>query len=192
MAHGLRIKGHPIHPMLVGLPVTFYISTLLGDAAYVVTGNLFWYQLAWLANMMALGFGALAALTGLVEYFTIPRHTRAKRTANSHALLNSGILVLFLAAFLIRSTDGFAVPDIAPPAVRVFALTGLSLIGVVALTVAGWLGWELVYRHRVGVECVAGATAKTFQKGPVFNEPELDTDRNLDEERPPTNPGDAH
>lgn len=191
MAQGLRIKGHPLHPMLVGFPVAFYITTLIGDVAYVSTGTLFWFQLAWFANLLALGFGALAALAGAAEYFTVPRRTQAKHTANSHALLNLGIFTLFLAGFLIRSADTFGLPDTAPPMTRLYALTGLSLIGVAALSVAGWLGWDLVYKHRIGI---AGPekTAQPTQKGPVFNESDYETQRGRDEQRPPINPNDAH
>ena len=178
--------------MLVGLPVTFYITTLIGDVAYVSTSTLFWYQLAWFSNLLALGFGALAALAGVAEYFTIPRRTEAKHTANTHAILILGIFTLFLAGFLIRSADTFGLPDMAPPMSRLYALTGLSLIGVAALAVAGWLGWDLVYKHRIGI-AGAGKTAQPkMQKGPVFNESDYERPRGRDEQRPPTNPGDAH
>jgi uncharacterized membrane protein len=177
--------------MLVVLPVTFYITTLIGDVASLATRQLFWVQLAWFTNLMAVGFAALAAIAGLVEFTTIPRKTHAQRTAIAHGLLNVGIVVLFTAALIFRSPEGFSIPDVVPEDSRMVALTVLSLIGVGALTVAGWLGWDLVYHHRIGVTPAAEKITTRYQKGPIFNEPGWEAEPRNEEERPP-NPKDAH
>ncbi len=45
--HGkIKIAGHPVHPMLVALPVACYAGTLAGSAVYAANGHLFWLNLA--------------------------------------------------------------------------------------------------------------------------------------------------
>ena len=137
-----QIAGHPIHPMLVPFPIVCFVGTLITDIAYYVTANMLWADFsAWLVTIGVI-MGLLAAVAGLIDFLS-NRLIRAQRPAWPHMLGN--ILVLVLASFnvLVHSRDDWT--SVVP--------TGLVLSAMVVLIlpVTGWLGWSMVYRHRVGV-----------------------------------------
>jgi uncharacterized membrane protein len=85
--------------------------------------------------------GALvAAVPGFVDYLTLTG--RAGRIATWHMVLNLGAVALFAVNALVRTRVGL---ESKWP-------LGLSLIGIVGVLVSGWLGGEMVYVERVGVE----------------------------------------
>jgi uncharacterized membrane protein len=88
--------------------------------------------------------GALvAAVPGLIDYFSIDE-AAMKKIANLHMAVNLGAVAIFAINLWIR----FRVP-----AERYLPL-GMSLVGVLAIGVGGWLGGEIVYIKGMGVEAV--------------------------------------
>src|SRR5579859_5075794 len=70
---GLRstaaIAGHPLHPLLITLPVGFLIGALLSDLGFFGTADAFWARAsAWLIGAGLVG-GALAAIAGFTDFF---------------------------------------------------------------------------------------------------------------------------
>ncbi|MBX5227695.1 DUF2231 domain-containing protein [Rhizobium sp. NLR9b] len=138
----LSIAGHPIHPMLIPFPVAAFVGTLVVDIVYARSGDPAWA----VATNWMLGAGlvmaALAAVAGLIDSFGDSR-IRDLRDAWFHMIGN--VIVVLIEAFNLgrRLAEGgdFIVP------------TGLvlSLIATALLLFNGWKGWEMVYRHRVGV-----------------------------------------
>ena len=50
-----KIAGHPIHPMLVAFPITFYVLTLVGFIVYAtISPDIFWYKLSYFLNYAAI------------------------------------------------------------------------------------------------------------------------------------------
>ena len=97
---------------------------------------------------------AAAAIPGLIDWATLT-DAAAVKVANWHARVNIIGLVIFIASFYLRTTSG------AKWIVRMPVLPFiLSLVGVVGLSIAGYLGGELVFRHGVAVNVQAGAPAK--------------------------------
>ena len=137
-----KIAGHPIHPMLIPFPIAFFVGTLAADIAYSQGGDPFWA----LAGRWLLGAGlimaALAALAGLTDFLSEPR-IRALRAAWHHMIGNvlAVLIELFNLWQRLAHGDGFILP------------TGLILSAIVTLLLLynGWRGWEMVYRHRVGI-----------------------------------------
>lgn len=137
----LQIAGHPIHPMLIPFPVAFFVSVFVCDVAFKSSSFALWATAAlWLLGA-GLVMAALAALAGLTDFLGEPR-IRALNDAWWHAGINILAVLLSLYNFYLRYPDPAAV-----------GTTGLvvSLIVVCLLLVSGWKGWEMVYRHRVGV-----------------------------------------
>jgi len=63
-----RIAGHPIHPILVTLPIGFFVAAFLCDLGYWQSANGAWATAAiWLigAGLVA---AALAAVVGLIDF----------------------------------------------------------------------------------------------------------------------------
>jgi len=150
------IAGHPIHPMLIPFPIAFFVSTFVCDAAYWLTSNDAWATAAtWLLGA-GLVMAAIAALAGLVDFLGEPR-IRALNAVWWHAGGNVLVVLIQLYNFYARYSEGSAA--IVPKGLV------LSLIVVCILLFTGWKGWEMVYRHRVGVsdtdESFAAARAPT-------------------------------
>src|SRR5881296_147186 len=130
----------PIHPMLVVLPLGLWVAALVFDVIYAITGHpslrtaAFW-------NVGAGVVGALlAAIPGFVDWLGLTG--RAARLGTYHMLLNLGAVAIFALNWLVRTRVG---GDSPLPLI-------LSVVGVIGVAVSGWLGGELVYAHRVGVE----------------------------------------
>ena len=79
----------------------------------------------------------------------------AVKVANWHARVNIIGLVIFIASFYLRTTSG--AKWIGSMQILPFIL---SLIGVVGLAIAGYLGGELVFRHGIAVDVKASGPAK--------------------------------
>jgi uncharacterized membrane protein len=137
-----RIAGHPIHPMLVPIPIVCFVGALITDVTYFATANMMWADFsAWLLAVGVI-MGVLAAIAGLVDFLG-NRMIRTRRPAWPHVLGNLLVLVLATFNLLIHSRDAWT--SVVP--------TGLilSALVVVILPVTGWLGWSMVYRYGVGV-----------------------------------------
>ena len=137
-----RIAGHPIHPMLVPVPIVCFVGALITDITYFATANIIWADFStWLITVGVI-MGVLAAIAGLIDFLG-NRLIRTQRPAWPHVLGN--LLVLVLATFnvLVHSRDAWT--SVVP--------TGLILSrsSCLILPVTGWLGWSMVYRYGVGV-----------------------------------------
>lgn len=138
-----RIAGHPLHPMVIPFPIAFFVSAFATDLAYLNTRDPGWAE----ASMWLLGAGIatalLAAVLGFTDFFG-NRRVRRIRDAWLHMIGNLIAVLLQVVSFYLRSTGG--VEEAVAP-------VGVTLSGVVValLLFNGWKGWELVYRHHVGV-----------------------------------------
>jgi uncharacterized membrane protein len=133
---------HPIHPMLVPFPITFLASALLTDIAYWGSLNDFWARASFWLIVAGLVVGLLAGLTGAIDYLTIQR-AREHRAGKIHAAGNITGVILSAINLAIRWGDREA------PILWTGLL--LSLIIAAILTVTGWYGGELTFRHKMGV-----------------------------------------
>jgi uncharacterized membrane protein len=136
------IAGHPIHPMLIPFPVAFFVGTLGADLIFWQSNSAAWAN----ATVWLLGAGlimaALAAVMGLIDVLG-DMQIRNLNDAWLHA--GGNVLVVLLEAYnwFSRYSDGAAA--IVPKGLLI------SLVCVLLLLFTGWKGWEMVYRHRVGV-----------------------------------------
>jgi uncharacterized membrane protein len=138
--------------MLIPFPIALWAFSLIADVIYLWRGNPVWRD--WIAFYTLLGgiVGAvLAAVFGIIDWLSITDR-EVKRTADWHARLNVIALLVFAAGFYLRTAGGsqmvgagYTVPVV------------LSVVGVVLITISGWLGGELVFRHGVGVDGRPGA-----------------------------------
>ena len=136
------ISGHPIHPMLIPFPIAFLVGALVSDLIFTANQDVFWARAALWLTAAGLVFGVVAALFGAIDFFTIGR-VRAFPIAWVHFIGNAVVLILALISVLMRANNPEA-------AVQPWGLV-LSLMISLILVVTGWLGGELSYRHKVGV-----------------------------------------
>ena len=137
-----NLAGHPLHPILITLPIGLFAATFLFDL-------LFWWRGAeafatgalWLLGAGLVG-AALAAITGLID-FTGDARIRQLRDAWYHAIGNVLLVLLQGFSFYWRYTHGSA--GVVPNGL------GLSAVSVAVMIFTGWMGGEMVFRHRVAV-----------------------------------------
>jgi len=142
-----KIAGHPLHPMLVGLPITFYLITLGCFAAALAGAGALWFRMGVYSNLAAILLALLAALPGFIDWAVgVPRNSPAKRTGRSHMLLNVGALLAFVANFYEQWPRRLHAP------MDEWSSVVLPALGVVLVMRAGALGWKMVQKHHVGVE----------------------------------------
>jgi uncharacterized membrane protein len=137
----VNIRRHPVHPTTVVFPIAFLMGTLFSDIVFLATGEAFWAEAAfWLASA-GLGLGLLAALVGMVDFFTMSE-VRRHIAAWSHFLASTMVLALAGANVQWRWDD---------PAGAVWPV-GLVLSTTMAgmVAAAGWLGGTLVFKHGIG------------------------------------------
>jgi uncharacterized membrane protein len=134
--------GHPLHPILITLPIGFFVATLVFDLMFWRTGTETWATGAlWLlgAGLIA---AALAATTGLLD-FTGDARIRQISDAWQHAIGNVIMVLVQIVNFYERYRYGTS--GIIPLGLS------LSVIAVLLMLFTGWKGGELVFRHRVAV-----------------------------------------
>ncbi len=137
-----RIAGHPIHPMLIPFPIAFFVAAFVCDLVYWQTGAPAWTTAALWMLGAGIVMAALAALAGLTDVLGEPR-IRALGDAWWHAGGNVIVVLIEIYNWYARYTEGTAA--VLPKGLI------LSLIVTGILLFTGWKGWEMVYRHRVGV-----------------------------------------
>ena len=136
-----RILGHPIHPMLVPVPIVCFIGAFVTDVLYLINAEPGWATASnWLLGVGLAG-AALAAGAGLTDFLG-DRRVRALSDALKHMLANVTAVVIEAVNLALRLGN------------RDFlTTTGVYLSGIVVLILlySGWKGGELVYRRGVGI-----------------------------------------
>jgi uncharacterized membrane protein len=140
----VKLLGHPIHPMLIVFPLGLLATAVIFDILYVATANDDLATFSYYALVAGVISGLLAALFGLLDWTKIPKDTRARRIGAVHGVGNVIVTGLFALSLASRWGDAAYLPTTLPMV--------LGLIGAVIALFTAWLGGELVYRLRVGVD----------------------------------------
>lgn len=154
MRASANIGGHPIHTMLIPFPIGLWVFSLVADLIYMWRGNPAWETVAFYTLAGGCVGAALAAVFGLIDLMGI-EDKQVFRTGLFHAGCTATSLVIFAASFYLRTTGGSQAVGVNSKIP--FAL---SLIGVIILAVAGWLGGELVFRYGAGVDTLTNANSE--------------------------------
>ena len=137
-----HIKGHPVHPMLIPFPFAYLFGAACIDAWARASNRRDWAQTAKHMRMLGIGSALLAAVPGIIDYFTaVPPKSSAKDRATSHALCNLSALGLFAAA------DAGSNGSRQPAWVLAAEAAGAAL-----LSAGGWMGGTLVFRNQIAVD----------------------------------------
>ena len=135
-----NIAGHPIHPMLVPIPIGLWIFSFVCDLVFVFgSGAPAWSTVALYTMAGGIVGAPAAAIFGFIDLLSLPPEPR--RTALVHMTINLIVVVLYLVNFWFRRDT----PD--HPGGYVW----LSLVAIALLVVSGWLGGKLVYILGVAV-----------------------------------------
>jgi uncharacterized membrane protein len=136
--------GHPLHPILVTVPIGAWVTSLVFDvASHLVDDSRFLVQgSVWLIAIGVIGAVA-AAMLGFLDLLAIAPGTAAFRTGLVHMSLNLAVTAAYGAAWAWRASAGLTSVTAGQIA--------LSVISLAALAVSGFLGGMLAYRYGVRV-----------------------------------------
>ena len=139
------LGNHPIHPLLVPIPIGAFFLVLWGDIAQLLSDDPFWYRFSAVAIGVGVTFAIAAAAAGAVDYLTLSMPPKAGGIATWHALAAGSAVLFYGASAVIRQSGaGFRTG-------RWWAGVISSTIGFLLLAVAGWLGGKLAHEERIGV-----------------------------------------
>ena len=138
------IGNHPLHPLLVALPVGAFFLALVGDVAWLRSGRAGWGELAAVAIGVGVVSALVAALTGFIDYTGLPSGSAVKRLGTYHMALNLAQVALYAASFYLR----FSQPVRFTPTTPALAL---AFFAFALLLGAGWLGGKMVFELHAGV-----------------------------------------
>src|SRR5438552_1005885 len=106
MRSKMSILGHPLHPMLVALPIGLFAWTLVADIVFAASGRTHeWYSLAFWSGIAAIVAALVAALPGFGDYFLMAWRSDARPMATAHMLLNLSVVALYFVAMLLMTQD---------------------------------------------------------------------------------------
>ena len=171
MSSPASFMRHPIHPMLIPFPIALWVFSFVADLVYLWRGNPGW---EWMAHWTILAgcLGAVAAaIFGIIDYFSI-KDRRVSKIAAWHARLNVLALLVFAASFYLRTNKGSQMSLASFTAGGFYFSTFilLSALGVVLISISGYLGGEMVYVHHVAVVPKQEATTEGGVPGrPTLN-----------------------
>ncbi len=140
MSTRASVRNHPIHPMLVVLPLGLWVFAVICYAIYLLSAAAVWRTVSLYAMGGGVVGGIMAAIPGTIDFLTLPK-SRVQTIALSHMISNIVALTIFLIALVLAIFwQGHQVTPFI-----------LSLFGLLAVGAGGWLGGSLVYEHGVGV-----------------------------------------
>ncbi len=151
MASPASINGHPVHPMIIPFPIALWVFSLVADVIFLWRGNPVWRDyIAFYALLGGIIGAAVAAVPGVIDWLSL-KDREVVKIANWHARLNVIALLIFAASFYLRTTGGSEL--VSGSHTIPF---GLSVLGVILISISGWLGGEMVFKHGVAVDAQSG------------------------------------
>lgn len=164
MESKVKVLGHPIHPMLIVFPLGLLAIAVLFDILRMFTGNEALAEVAFWNIAAGVIGGLAAALFGFIDWLNVPSGTRAKQIGLLHGGGNVVVVALFAVSWLLRLGE----PNYIPSTLAFV----LGAAAVLLALVTGWLGGELVYRLRVGVDDGAALDAPSSLSGEAAQVPQ--------------------
>jgi uncharacterized membrane protein len=137
--------GHPLHPPMTDATIGAYTAaTVLAALGAAGVAEEALAKGWWITLLVGLGFGGLAALTGLADWLSISWGTPLWRTATFHMLVMVVATLLFVLAAIV-GYGGYEDAEVGAGALA------LVLPAYAVLTIGGWLGGSIVFVHGMRV-----------------------------------------
>ena len=142
--HGLKTfihgtwLGHPLHPVITDIPLGAWTLAVLFDIIYLFNRTTTWTTAADLSIIIGVVAALAAAVTGYTDWNeTIDRE---RRVGMAHGLINTLVLIIYVASLIVRGAGGNRGLGIV-----------LALVGYALVISAAYLGGEMVFSIGTGV-----------------------------------------
>lgn len=134
--HG-KTLGHPLHPALTDLTIGSWVLGLFFDSLSFLTGSKSFRKSGDYLTVLGTMSAVPTIITGLLDYSTIKQD--AVNYGAAHGLLNGAAFFCYARSTLARLNNHRG--------------TGFffALLGMLFTMLSSWLGGELVYQEKVGV-----------------------------------------
>jgi uncharacterized membrane protein len=141
MSSPASIKGHPLHPILVALPIGLWIFSIVSDLIFKSGYGAVWNDVAFYTIAGGIVGALVAALPGFIDLLSI-ENSKSKSIGIWHMIINLLAVALYAGNFWLRMhrPTGDSLPIV------------LSVVGIVFIMISGWLGGELVYVRGIAVK----------------------------------------
>ena len=148
------VHGHPIHPMLVTVPIGLWLFSFVCDLLFILgSGDPVWKTVALYCMAGGLVGALLAAVPGVIDLISL-RHAPAGRVGLTHMALNLTVVGIYAVNLFFRMQSD-------QPA---NSLVWLSAFALALLVVSGWLGGRMVYELGVGVSASERAARRETER----------------------------
>jgi len=135
-----NVAKHPIHPMLVAIPIGLWVMSLVCDLVRVTgTANDDWAIVALYTMIGGIAGALVAAIPGIIDMLSLQGGLR--RIALTHMAINLTVVGLYAVNVWMRTRGG-------DPGTTLL----LSVLAIALLLVSGWLGGKMVYVYGVAVD----------------------------------------
>lgn len=138
------IHRHPVHTILVAIPIGLWVFSFACDLAVLATdveqvAN-FWYAISYYAMLGGLAGALLAAVPGVIDYWSL-NDRDVRQLASGHLTINLLVVVIYAVNLWVRAdeTSSFG------------AAMAMSGLGLALLAFSVWVGMEMVHFHRGGI-----------------------------------------
>ncbi len=140
-----RWLGHPLHPILVELPVALWPVTFVLDLlTRLGIGENVLVRAAFVALILGVLSAAGAAVAGILDWSGVKQTNPAWRLGLYHLLLNVTATVLATASLILRAGRLDATETASLPLL-------LMLVVTLLLMVSAYLGGRMVYEYGISV-----------------------------------------
>ena len=143
----MTLFGHPLHPMTVRFPIAFYLLGVLFTLIYLWRGEKEVEQFAYWSFILSFIGTIVASVVGLIDQSQLDLNDPRRVMVNNH--ITASVALLIINGLLIYMR--FRWPDVLSGKYR-WSYLGLMALGVAAVLTTAWLGGELVFQLRVGVQ----------------------------------------
>lgn len=138
-----KVAGHPLHPILIALPLGLLMTSLIFDVRAKKRLDATDGKISRALIGAGVLSGLVAAIPGIIDWINIPDNSRAKAIGLWHGCGNILALSLFALSWKKRRPNETQ-PD---NSAVVLSVTASAILGL-----TGWLGGEMVYRLGIGVD----------------------------------------
>jgi uncharacterized membrane protein len=151
-----NIAGHPIHPMLVSIPIGMWVFSFVSDIIGMRSAAPeTWQAVAYWALIGGIIGALVAAVPGLIDLLSLKDST-IRKTGLTHMGINLTVVALYIVNAVLRHRDA---QSLTLP-------FSLSLIAILMLLVSGWLGGKMVYLAGVGVSTEGAEAHERMSREP--------------------------